>query len=86
MIAKAYDDKDENKSREMVFEAVGDLFHRFSMRRGASLCKEILGADISTEEGIKRIKEEQLVNRICCSKGGIGQDVAEILEDLLWKK
>jgi len=62
---------------------VRELFSRFEKRPGTTSCKELLGADISTEEGLKKIKQEQLVKKICCADGGIGQDVAEILEEML---
>lgn len=60
-----------------------ELFSRFEKRRGTTSCKELLGADISTDEGLNKIKQEQLVKKICCGDGGIGQDIAEILEELI---
>jgi C_GCAxxG_C_C family probable redox protein len=83
ILAQAYNGRDEGKSRKEVFAAVRELFTRFEARRGATRCKELLGADMSTEQGLKRIKEEELVKKICCSDGGIGQEVAEILEELI---
>ena len=83
VLAQAYNHKDEGQAREEVFEAVRELFSRFEKRRGTTSCKELLDADISTDEGLKKIKQEQLVKKICCGDGGIGPDVAEILEELL---
>lgn len=83
VLAQAYHHKDEGRAREEVFEAVRVLFSRFEKRRGTTLCKELLGADISTEQGLQKIRREELVNKICCSDGGIGQDVSEILEELI---
>jgi len=83
VLAQAYKHNDEDQAREEVFEAVRELFSRFEKRRSKTSCKELLGADISTDEGLKKIKQEQLVKKICCGDGGIGQDVAEILEELI---
>ena len=83
VLAQAHNHKDEGQSRKEVFEVVRELFSRFEKRRETTSCKDLLGADISTEGGLKKIKQEQLVKKICCSDGGIGQDVAEILEELL---
>lgn len=83
VLALAYDQKDENRSRQEVFEAVRQLFERFSQKRGTTRCKELLGADLSTEEGFKKIKEGRLVNRICHGENGVGRDVAEILSELV---
>ncbi len=86
VLALAYDRKDENRSRQEVFEAVRQLFERFSEKRGTTRCKELLGADLSTEEGLKKIKEGGLVTRICHGEDGIGRDVAEILSALVASK
>jgi len=83
VLAQAYKHNDEDQAREEVFEAVRELFSRFEKQRGTTSCKELLGADISTDEGLKKIKQGQFVKKICCGDGGIGQDVAEILEELL---
>ena len=84
VLAQAFNhNDDEGRAREEVFKTVRELFSRFEKRRGTTSCKELLGADISTERGLKKIQEEQLVKKICCGDGGIGQDVAEILEEML---
>jgi C_GCAxxG_C_C family probable redox protein len=83
VLAQAFGDQDEEQSGKQLGQAVRSLFSRFEERRGATLCKELLGADMSTEEGVQKIKEEGLVKRLCCSPGGISQDVAEILEKLI---
>jgi C_GCAxxG_C_C family probable redox protein len=83
VLALAYNQKDEDWARKEVFKAVRELFARFAERRGTTRCKELLGADLSTEEGLKKIKEGQLVKKICHGENGMGRDVAEILEALV---
>jgi hypothetical protein len=60
-----------------------ELIRCFKERYGTTMCKELLGADFSTEEGRKRIQEEKLVAKYCHSEDGIGRDVARILEELI---
>jgi C_GCAxxG_C_C family probable redox protein len=84
VLALALDNKDERQSRNDLDKAIRDLINRFKERHGgATTCKELLGADMSTEEGRKKIMEEKLTAKHCYSEGGIGQHVAEILEELL---
>jgi C_GCAxxG_C_C family probable redox protein len=83
VLAQAYNHEDEGAARKEVFRAGRQLFSRFEKRRGTTRCKELLGADMSTEGGLEKIIQEQLVKKICCGDGGIGQDVAEILEEML---
>ena len=83
VLAQAYNHGEEGEARTEVFNAVQELFSRFKQLRGTTLCKDLLGFDMSTEEGAKMIKEEGLVKKICCGNGGIGKDVAEILEEIL---
>jgi len=83
ILAHAYDHEDEKQARKETSKAVTELFRRFEERRGTTLCKDLLGVDMSTDKGRKRLKEEKLVAEHCHSSGGIGQDVAEILEELI---
>lgn len=72
--------KDEGKARKETKKAVQELFRRFEEKHGTSMCKELLGADMSTEQGAKKIKEEDLVAKHCY---GYGRDVAEIMSEFL---
>jgi C_GCAxxG_C_C family probable redox protein len=83
VLAKVYDNKDEKQARQDIDTAVRELFRHFEERRGTLLCKDLLGANMTTEAGIDRILEEDLVAKHCHGPGGIGQDVAEILEGLI---
>lgn len=47
-----------------------------STSRSPTLCRELLGVEISTESGLKKIKEENLVKRVCPQ---FVKDAAEIL-------
>jgi len=81
VLALALNNKDEGKSRKDLDQAIRVLFSRFKeQHNGATMCKELLGADMTTEEGIKKILEEKLVAKHCY---GYGRDVAEILEEII---
>jgi len=83
ILAHRYDHKEEAEARKNTQPAVVEFIRRFKEKHGTTLCKELLGADMSTEEGRKKVAEEKLVARYCHCEGGIGQDVAEILETLI---
>jgi C_GCAxxG_C_C family probable redox protein len=83
ILAYAFDQHDESKAKGDVFRAVQELFKRFEKKRGTTKCRELLGVDFSTEEGLLKIKSEGLVQKTCCSPDGIGNDVAVILEDII---
>jgi C_GCAxxG_C_C family probable redox protein len=83
VLARAFDHPDEEKARAESQRAVQALFQKFMDRRGTTLCRELLGADLSTEAGLQKVKREGLVKIRCCGDDSIGGDVAEILEDIL---
>jgi C_GCAxxG_C_C family probable redox protein len=80
VLAQAMNNNDEPQARKQTFKAVQELFSRFKEKNGATMCKELLGADMTTEEGVKKIMEEKLIAKNCY---GFGRDVAEILEELI---
>jgi len=84
VLALALNNQDEGKARKDQDRAIQTLFSRFKeLYGGATTCRELLGADMTTEEGKRKIQEEGLVAEHCHCKGGIGQHVAEILETLI---
>jgi len=80
VLSHARNNKDEGQARKETSKAVRELVRRFEKLHGTSMCKELLGADMSTREGANKIKEEQLVAKYCY---GYGRDVAKMLGELL---
>lgn len=80
ILGLANDGEDEGKAREAVFSVVQEFFRRFEALHGTTDCKSLLGEDMSTEEGMKKIKEEKLVSKRCPA---LVRDAASILETLL---
>lgn len=70
----------EKKARDKVYALVKEFRDKFVARNGSIRCKELLGYDMDTEEGMRMIKEKK-PNATLCPK--IDQDAAEILEEIL---
>ena len=83
ILAHAQDDKNETEARKKTHPVVMEFIRRFKERYGTTMCKDLLGADMGTEDGRKRIMEEKLVARHCYSEDGIGRFAAGILEELI---
>lgn len=71
--------EDEEK-KEKTYRLVKEFVSRFKNRNGSIVCRELLGFDISTPEGMKQIKERNLFSVLCPK---FVQDSAEILEEIL---
>ncbi|MBI4964774.1 MAG: C_GCAxxG_C_C family protein [Desulfomonile tiedjei] len=80
VLGLARDDQDEGEARKASFSRVQELFKRFETRHKTSECKNLLGADMSTEEGTKKIQDQQLVRNLCPA---FVRDAAMMLEELL---
>ena len=52
---------------------------KFLEKYDSTMCRELMGADFSTKEGAKKIKEEQKMNTLCQQ---LVSDIIEILEKI----
>jgi len=78
---KYYDIKQEPaKAKQAVYKKVVQFTDKFKAKNGSIVCKELLGCDISTEEGMKRVEEEDLHNKVC---SGLVEKAVEILEGMM---
>jgi C_GCAxxG_C_C family probable redox protein len=80
VLGLAKDNQDEGEARKVSYSYVQELFRRFEELHKTTECKALLGADITTEEGLKKVQQEKLVSKLCPS---FVRDAANILEDLL---
>ena len=80
VLGLAKDHPVEADARELSYEKVRELFQRFEARHGTTVCKELLGADLSTEEGRQKAKEDKLTSKVC---PGLVKEVAGILGSIL---
>jgi C_GCAxxG_C_C family probable redox protein len=73
-------EKDDRTVTELTYTKTRELMDQFAKKHGTFICRELLhGCELTTEEGQKHFKENDLLNKICalCVKS-----VVEILEDI----
>lgn len=80
VLALARNRADEALARQETKTAVADFIGRVEARFGTIGCRELLGADLSTPEGRKKIKEENLIEKRCMRNG---HEIAKILAGLV---
>ncbi|MHC4156261.1 MAG: C-GCAxxG-C-C family protein [Planctomycetota bacterium] len=66
--------------KERTYELVRQFVEKFESRNGSVMCKELLGCDISTPEGMKTARERDLFVSFCPK---MVRDSAEIIEEML---
>jgi C_GCAxxG_C_C family probable redox protein len=72
---------EDKAAKEKSYEMVKQFVERFKARnRGCLACRELLGADLSTPEGMQKIREKQAFTTMCPK---FVRDAAEIVEELL---
>jgi len=70
----------DRSATEQTYLRTRELMDRFTAQHGSCLCRELLqGYDLSTDEGLRRAKADDMLNRVCrpCV-----QTVVEILEKM----
>jgi len=80
VLGLAKDHPAEIEARQDTFAHVRQLLKRFEALHGSTECRDLLGADWTTEEGLKKIREENLVKNRCPA---FVRDAATILEELM---
>jgi len=65
--------------RSKAYARVVGSADRFKKRNGSLTCRDLLGCDISTAEGLKQAKEQGLFETTCVQ---MVTDAAEILEEM----
>ncbi len=71
---------DEQEAMRETHYLVQALAADFEKKNGCLTCRDLLGADISTEEGKKKIVEEELVGKKCHV---FVRDAASFIEELI---
>ncbi len=71
---------EDKESKLKTYKKIEEYTNRFKTRHGSVTCRELLGCDISTPEGMKEAKDKGLFSSICPR---MVQDAAEILEEML---
>lgn len=68
------------ESKEKLYALINEFVAKFKARNGSIICRELLGHDMSSAEGMKAIKEKGLVDTLCPK---LVKDAADILEEIL---
>lgn len=68
------EDKD---ARDKAYQMVRELANRFKAQHGSLLCKDLIGCDISTPQGLQSVRDRGLRSSICT---GLVREAAELLE------
>lgn len=70
----------DQQTREKTYSLVRELTDKFSSRNGSIICKDLLGCDINTPEGLQMARDKELFSIVCPK---FVRDAAEIVEQLL---
>ena len=73
----------EKENKETTYEKVQLLTKKFEQKHGSCNCRDLLGCDISTNEGQQQVKEQGLHKSKC---PGFVEDVVEILDTMIHSK
>jgi len=74
--------KDQTDSIEKNYDAIQELINRFESRFTSTNCSELLSCDLGTEEGRKKFKEEELINKCREFTSKAAGITAEILDEV----
>lgn len=66
--------------KEQAYSVARKFVEEFKAANGSILCKELLGYDISTEEGLQKARQEKVFKSVCPR---YLKDSSQILEELL---
>lgn len=68
------------EAKENTYQVINEFSNHFQEKNGSMICKEILGCDINTPEGMDYFSQNELFEKKCfqCVKSA-----AEILEEIL---
>ena len=72
---------DDRTATELTYKKTRELMDRFEKKHGTFICRKLLnGCELTTEEGQKHFKDNNLSNTICqpCVRS-----VVEILDDIM---
>ena len=70
----------DKEAKENTYAKTTEVLKQFQERNHSILCKELIGCDLSTPEGMKSAKDRRIHETICL---GFVKDASEILETIL---
>lgn len=73
-------ERGDEASRDRTYALARELASRFGERHGSTLCRELLGCDIGTPEGLEQARRRRFHTEICPA---FVRDACVILEEIL---
>jgi C_GCAxxG_C_C family probable redox protein len=70
----------DREAKETVYALVREFAARFQVRHGSLVCRDLLGCDLNTPEGLALAQEKKLSSTVCPP---YVETAAEILEEML---
>ena len=71
---------EDKQAKEKTYALAREFLERFKARNGALLCRELLGYDINTPEGMQAIRDKGLFDSLCPR---LVANAVEILKELV---
>ena len=74
-------ENEDRKVTDNTYAKIRELMNQFSQKHGTYICRQLLnGCELTTEEGQKKFKENDYLNKVCkrCVRS-----VVEILENII---
>lgn len=70
----------DRQAKEKTYEMITEFTNRFKARTGSVICRELLGCDISTQQGQEKARDDGLFSTVCPE---MVKNAVEILEEML---
>jgi C_GCAxxG_C_C family probable redox protein len=70
----------DDDSRELSYALAQEFMDGFRSRNGSLVCRELLGVDVNTPEGMARVREQDLFAKVCPR---FVREAAGILEEIM---
>lgn len=71
---------EDEEAKRKAYALVKEFVKRFKTKNSSILCRELLGCDISTPDGMQEFKDKKYISTVCPK---LVENAAEILEDIL---
>ena len=71
---------DTAETKDETYRMAEDFIRRFRERHDTILCRELIGVDISTPEGLQKAREQNVFATAC---PGFVKDAAELVAEFL---
>ena len=71
---------EDNEAKEKTYALAREFINRFKLRHNSTICRELLGFDLSTPEGEQAVKEHDLRTKLCSR---LVQDATGIIAEML---